>query len=260
MGTDISRLQFFNHSEGYVDAVGSTYKYVYQYKDHLGNVRLSYKDVSTTSTPNLQIQEENNYYPFGLRHKGYNNVINGTHYAYMHAGKELQEELGANFYDFETRGYDPALGRFMQIDELAIVQTSWTPYHYNANNPIRFTDPTGLLPTYDWNTNTYRDDDGNEISWQDALGAYGIDTGGGSGDKDKKKKDKKDNNKEETEEETEQWDNTAMASALATSGVLLADDATGIGVVDDVAVPFVLVGGVAVYLYDNKELIAKQLN
>ncbi|NAS12904.1 RHS repeat domain-containing protein [Poritiphilus flavus] len=272
-----STLQFFNHAEGYVEPGGSGgYDYIYHYKDHLGNIRLSYSDVDAdgaidvegvgqdldgdgTSQEN-EIVEENNYYPFGLQHKGYNNVVNGTRHQYMHAGKELQEELGANFYDFETRGYDPALGRFMQIDELSIVQTSWTPYHYNANNPIRFTDPTGLLPTYDWATNTYRDDNGIEISWQEALAAYGIDTGGGSGENDKKKDDKKDDNEEETEEETEQWDNTAITSALATSGVLLADDATGIGVVDDVAIPFVLVGGVTVYLYDNKELIAKQLD
>lgn len=60
-------LQFFNHAEGYAEPVstGSTvFKYIYQYKDHLGNIRLSYKDISTTSTPMLQILEENNYYPF----------------------------------------------------------------------------------------------------------------------------------------------------------------------------------------------------
>ena len=42
-------LQFFNHSEGYVSPVNASdlsqgFKYVYQYKDHLGNVRLSYTD------------------------------------------------------------------------------------------------------------------------------------------------------------------------------------------------------------------------
>ena len=54
-------LQFFNQPEGYVEPTTDPAKpflYVYQYKDHLGNIRLSYKDISTTSTPNLQIVEE----------------------------------------------------------------------------------------------------------------------------------------------------------------------------------------------------------
>src|SRR5690606_22190817 len=38
-------LQFFSHAEGYVDAEGVDYDYVYQYKDHLGNIRLSYSDL-----------------------------------------------------------------------------------------------------------------------------------------------------------------------------------------------------------------------
>ena len=40
-------LQFFPTAEGYVDntVIGgiNTYSYVYQYKDHLGNVRMNYR-------------------------------------------------------------------------------------------------------------------------------------------------------------------------------------------------------------------------
>ena len=64
--------------------------------------------------------------------------------------------------------------------------------------------------------------------------------------------------KKEVKKSEGEWDNSAITSALATTGVLVADDATVIGVADDVLIPFVVVGGVAVYLYDNKELIAKQ--
>ena len=38
------QLQFFSHPEGYVSAESGGYDYVYQYKDHLGNVRLSYTE------------------------------------------------------------------------------------------------------------------------------------------------------------------------------------------------------------------------
>ena len=35
-------LQFFNTPEGYATPNGNEVDYVYQYKDHLGNIRLSY--------------------------------------------------------------------------------------------------------------------------------------------------------------------------------------------------------------------------
>ena len=37
------------------------------------------------------------------------------------------------------------LGRFHGIDKLAGYNYSMTPYHFGANNPIMFNDPTGLI-------------------------------------------------------------------------------------------------------------------
>ncbi|MFV8354993.1 DUF6443 domain-containing protein [Flavobacterium sp. XS1P32] len=132
-------LEFFPTAEGYVEPVGSSYKYVYQYKDHLGNVRLSYDKT-------LAIQEENNYYPFGLKHAGYANTISSTNSAlkYKYNGKEYQDELGLNFYDYGARNYDPALGRWMNMDPLAEKMRRFSPYNYCFNNPLRFTDPDGM--------------------------------------------------------------------------------------------------------------------
>ena len=78
-----SNLQFFSHPEGYIEPDGTGgYDYIYQYKDHLGNIRLSYKDangdgtITVSADPNVtELVEENNYYPFGLRHKGYNELV-----------------------------------------------------------------------------------------------------------------------------------------------------------------------------------------
>ncbi|WP_312357587.1 DUF6443 domain-containing protein [Empedobacter sp.] len=137
-------LQFFPTAEGYVNVTGgTTFNYVYNYTDHLGNVRLSYQKEANGT---LKVLEENNYYPFGLKHKGYNNTnLANTNYKYKYNGQELQEELGLNWTAMDFRNYDASIGRFMSQDGLAEVMPDWTPYRFSFNNPIYFSDPTGLF-------------------------------------------------------------------------------------------------------------------
>lgn len=165
-------LQFFPHAEGYVNATeemifmgGTSYSfnYVYNYTDHLGNIRLSYS--YDPLTYDVKIMEENHYYPFGLKHGNYNSDwlmyskdTSGSiglrrpapidpvksSYQYKYSGKEYQDELGLNMYDYGARNYDPALGRWMNIDPLAENSRRWTPYNYAYNNPIYFIDPDGM--------------------------------------------------------------------------------------------------------------------
>ncbi|MDR6764317.1 RHS repeat-associated protein [Flavobacterium sp. 2755] len=139
-------LEFFPTAEGYVKNDNGVYSYVFQYKDNLGNIRLSYGKNPATQV--LEIIEENNYYPFGLKHKGYNIAAVSTNQAgkYKYNGKELQDELQLNVYDYGARNYDPALGRWMNIDPLAEQMRRFSPYNYAFNNPLRFTDPDGMSP------------------------------------------------------------------------------------------------------------------
>ncbi|TCI85061.1 DUF6443 domain-containing protein [Tenacibaculum sp. M341] len=126
-------LQFFNHAEGYIkpviasgSAAISSFEYIYQYKDHLGNIRLSYTDNDKNGVIDAatEIIEESNYYPFGLRHKGYNNIVNslgdnkGQKYKTFQ-GQEYHDELGLNVNEFKYRFYDPSYARFWSIDPLA---------------------------------------------------------------------------------------------------------------------------------------------
>ena len=46
--------------------------------------------------------------------------------------------------DYGARYYDPRLSRFLSVDPLASEFPGWNPYHYVHNNPLRFTDPTGM--------------------------------------------------------------------------------------------------------------------
>lgn len=148
IGTGTEVLKFFATAEGYAEknSGNATFSYIYQYKDHLGNVRLSYRDVGTTA-PSLQIVEESNYYPFGLKQKVAGEPIINSSYKYKYNGKELQDELGLNMYDYGARNYDPALGRWMNIDPLAEQMRRFSPYNYGFDNPIRFIDPDGMAPS-----------------------------------------------------------------------------------------------------------------
>lgn len=144
-------LQYFPTLEGYVEPNGSTFKYVFQHKDHLGNIRLSYTKNPTTNA--LDIIEENNFYPFGLRHAGYNTTIVGgvtEAQKIKYGSKEYQNELNLNVYDFGARVYNPEGGpAFWQIDPKAEQMRRWSPYSYAFNNPIYFIDPDGMAPI-DW--------------------------------------------------------------------------------------------------------------
>jgi RHS repeat-associated protein len=162
-------LQFFPHAEGYVhytrplsnSQLGS-FNYVFNYTDHLGNVRVSFaKDPQQGNV--LKILEENHYYAFGMKHENYNvtrvdfrrypdtgvelvpmPAVANASYNYKYNGKELQEELGLNTYDYGFRHYMPDIGRMGNMDALAELAYDITPNRYCFNNPLRFIDPSGL--------------------------------------------------------------------------------------------------------------------
>src|SRR5690606_26555895 len=166
-------LQFFPTAEGYVKATqinesptnpDYAFNYVFNYTDHLGNVRLSFSKDPVNHQ--LKIMEENHYYPFGLKHSVYagglkdykedpvapgttilTNVTE-TEYMYKYNGKEFQDELGLGLYDYGARLYDHALGRWSVVDPLADLYYSHSPYNYTLNNPVFFIDPNGM--NVDW--------------------------------------------------------------------------------------------------------------
>ncbi|RZJ72540.1 DUF6443 domain-containing protein [Flavobacterium sp.] len=152
-------MDFIATSEGNVDTKlksgGLVFNYVYNYLDHLGNIRLRY--AADQQTGEVKILEENNYYPFGLKHNNYNisrsAYIDGggvgpctdcpKFYNYKYNGKEWQDELAVGWYNYGARNYDPAIGRWMNIDILADNYAFASPYNYVLNSPTSAIDPDG---------------------------------------------------------------------------------------------------------------------
>ena len=129
-------LQFYANEEGYYDF--NQNRYIYNYKDHLGNTRLSYYR-QTDGT--AKVLEEHHYYPFGLRHTGYTPVLSDIAYRYRYNGKELQTDSG--MYDYGWRQYMPELGRWNGMDQLSEIYHASSPYAYVMNNPVNMIDPDG---------------------------------------------------------------------------------------------------------------------
>jgi len=96
--------------------------------------------------------EESNYYPFGLKHKGYNNVITGRDHKYGFGGKEYNDELGLDWYDHGARNYMADIGRWGNLDPHADTYVGLTPYSYAANNPALLNDPDGRDIGFSWET------------------------------------------------------------------------------------------------------------
>jgi uncharacterized protein (TIGR02594 family) len=68
---------------------------------------------------------------------------NTTNNFLYNEGSELNNT--SQLYDLPYRNYDAALGRFHQVDPLAHVDHSTSPFAYAGNNPIGANDPSGLL-------------------------------------------------------------------------------------------------------------------
>ncbi len=181
-------LKFVPTSEGYFDFEKNLY--IYNYTDHLGNIRLSYadsnhdggilpRDMNSKYCEDMgdgnmacydvwmpgEVVEVNNYYPFGLMHNYTATTMNS--YQYKYNGKELQE---TGMYDYGARFYMPDIGRWGVHDPLS--DATFQPYNYANNNPISFNDPTRMIGepsnNYIASTDVVRNKNGSYT----VLGAY----------------------------------------------------------------------------------------
>jgi RHS repeat-associated protein len=140
------------HSTDLQDRIAQKNGYVYIYVSNESPISVFFDNLQVVHNRG-SILEETHYYPFGLAMAGisskamaFGNPQNKNKY---NDGNELQSEeftdgSGLEIYDAKHRLYDPQIGRFWQIDELAESNFDWTLYNFAINNPINFNDPLGL--------------------------------------------------------------------------------------------------------------------
>ncbi len=111
--------------------------YEFSLKDHLGNTRITFDE-------NLNILQEDAYYPFGMNIAGLSSVNSSPENKYKYNGKELEGDFGLDWYDYGARMYDAELGRWHVPDPLAEKTFSLSPFRYGKNNPVFYVDVKGL--------------------------------------------------------------------------------------------------------------------
>jgi RHS repeat-associated protein len=156
-------------------------------------------------------------------------------YRYGYQGQFSEADPETKLNSFELRMYDPVIGRWICPDPM---REHWSPYMAMGNNPAMQTDPTGGCDecpkdasdgtTYnhaDLGTLTYSAKDNTWSSAEFGVIHNSITVG-------------------------PKVESNYMAGAAVISAGLLIDDASVVGVVDDLAIPF-LFGGA--YLLDKAD-------
>ena len=118
--------------------------YEYNITDHLGNLRLAFRDSLGIAVPTQSIF----YDPWGLSMKGMSitrNPLNFNRHQFLN--RETQFETG--FIDLKNRQYSPQTGRFTSQDGVIEGQEHLSLYQYGWNNPVLRSDPDGLMPDGD---------------------------------------------------------------------------------------------------------------
>ncbi len=104
-----------------------------------------FDDLRITHTKDPVVQTDD-YYPFGLNLAGGFQRTDALSNNFKYNGFEEQTDLDLGWYDYQARYYDPALGRFNNVDPAADMMRRISPYAYAFNNPLRFIDPDGMMP------------------------------------------------------------------------------------------------------------------
>ena len=120
--------------------------YIYLSNENRKVVDVFFDDLTITHIIHPVVQADD-YYPFGLPISGNSYSREGEQVnRYKYNGKEFQNDLGLNWYDFGARMYMPEIGRWGVVDPMAENFPYLSPYTFVNNNPINLIDLIGMQP------------------------------------------------------------------------------------------------------------------
>jgi len=127
--TSAGSMSYVHGANGQLIAKINETNITYYHSDHLGS-----SSVMTDKEGKVTFSAD--YLPFGSQFSG------SGFEKYQFTGKEFDSDLGLNY--FGARYYSPLTGRFFTVDP-AKDGVNW--FAYGNNNPLRYTDPTGMRAT-----------------------------------------------------------------------------------------------------------------
>jgi RHS repeat-associated protein len=150
---------------------GTSWTYEFDYKDHLGNTRVSFKEASGV----LVKTAETAFDPYGVRLNGIG-AVNSFQNRWEMQGHEKESTFGLNRVDFGARTLNPTTGVWDRVDAMSEKYFGFSPYNYTLNNPINAIDPDGNDIEYLQDRTRYSGDDAANL-------LRNLQNGGGGGGK-----------------------------------------------------------------------------
>lgn len=135
--TALPELKFVSTAQGYFSFENN--KYIYQYKDQVGNVRVSYY---RDAAGNAAIDQVSDFYPFGLEHQ--KNVFTSITPSYRYGFQKQEKQIETGWSSFKWRNYDPSFGRFFNVDPLSENYAYQSHYNFSENRVVDGREIEGL--------------------------------------------------------------------------------------------------------------------
>ena len=114
----------------------NTLSYLYELKDHLGNVRSRLM----RSEQGVDLVSWHTYYPYGLENKALSSSVSSYPLRHRYQGEFAEYDQETKLNHFELRQYDAVVGRWLSVDPMGQFHS---PYVGMGNDPINGVDPDG---------------------------------------------------------------------------------------------------------------------
>lgn len=154
------KIEFYNHGAGRIVFEEDSEEQHAQYRisDHLGNTVVLFEDKNEngvveenpSNASGSEVLQRELYYPFGMQLRGTAPLNPDPSQNYLFNGIEKLE--GTEIYQAFYRSYDPAIGRWLQIDPKSESFASMSSYTGMGNIPTKYNDVLGdsiWLDTYE---------------------------------------------------------------------------------------------------------------